>query len=62
MSAIEKIVCPQRGESRRLYKIIIPNSHDHFWRFGIRLESMDYCGSKSLAAIEREWLAVFELE
>jgi hypothetical protein len=51
-------VC-KRGESRRSYKIIIPNLHDHFWRFGIRLESMDYCGSESLAAIEREWLAVF---
>ncbi|MBR7791839.1 hypothetical protein KDM87_04460 [Undibacterium sp. FT147W] len=23
---------------------------------------MDYCRSESLAAIEREWLAVFELE
>jgi len=23
---------------------------------------MDYCGSELLAAIEREWLAVFELE
>lgn len=43
-------------------KVIIPNSHDNSWRVGIRLESMGYCGSESLAAMEREWLAGFELE
>lgn len=47
---------PLRGESSQSFKAVTLNSHNHFWRFGIRLESMDYCGSESLAAIEREWL------
>lgn len=40
----------------------MPNSHDNSLRVGIRLESMDSRGSESPAAIEREWLAGFELE
>lgn len=51
------------GEKTAVHiKDIIPNSRDHSWRIGIRLESMDYCGSESLAAIEQEWLPGFELE
>lgn len=51
-----------QGKAAGHIKVIIPNLHDNSWRVGIRLESMDYYGSESLAAIEREWLAGFELE